>query len=217
MNLQTNLKSILVSAAALCAALPASAQISSAEFSGTVGSLLGGGWGNGASSYIGQSVTVDFSVDSGALTTTSIGNLYSISAPITAASITGGLFSGINLESGGPNTGTFSDNINLSDGTVSAVAVTSAKAPSRHFTGEVFGLSLISDGITTTLDLIRNAFVNGVKDVRDSGTAVLANVSTGPGVQAPEMDPTSALGALTLFIGGLAVIRGRKSGLVKSA
>jgi len=34
---------------------------------------------------------------------------------------------------------------------------------------------------------------------------------SGSPATAPEIDPTSALGAITLLVGGLAVIRGRKS------
>jgi len=59
---------------------------------------------------------------------------------------------------------------------------------------------------------VRDAFVEGKPDRPDSGEVILSNVSNvGPGsVQAPEIDPASTLGALTLLIGGLAVIRGKK-------
>jgi hypothetical protein len=46
---------------------------------------------------------------------------------------------------------------------------------------------------------------------RDDSVKVVSSV------KAPEMDPTSAISALTLLVGGLAVIRGRKSVELRSA
>ena len=74
----------------------------------------------------------------------------------------------------------------------------------------MFGLSFLSHGITTTIDLIKNVFSDGRFDAQDSGSVRLENVSAGQGIQAPEIDPTSALSALTLLAGSLAIIRGRK-------
>jgi hypothetical protein len=207
MNMQIALKLLLASSVAACCALPANAQTVDTEITGTV-SLLQGAWG---SAGIGNPVTLDFQYDASATTTSITSTFYTISAPVTSASIvSGALGSGINLERDGPGTGIIADTLNLNTSTVTASVVTSADKPSRGFTGDVFGLSFITDGITTTVDVVRNAFENGRLDLRDSGQAFLSNVSVGPGNQAPEIDPASALSALTLLMGGLAVIRGKK-------
>jgi hypothetical protein len=216
MNIQSSIKLLLVSAAAVCCAFPAEAQFVTLEATGTVQSFHGG-W-DGSSSEIGQLVTVDFSYDSSTLTNSFPNGFYIVSAPITSASIVGGVLgTGINLEPDGPGTGTIADKVNLSTGDVTSTAVTSAHAPSRHFTGEVFGMSFFTNGINSTIELVQNAFSDGRFDRGDSGSLRLSNVSFGVAAQAPEIDPASALSALTLLAGGLAVIRGRKAGKVQSA
>jgi hypothetical protein len=208
MNLQTALKLLLASSVAACCALPANAQTVDTELTGTVSSLQGSGW---AHSDIGQPVALDFAYDASTVSSSSSNGFYIVSAPITSASIVGGVLgSGINLEPDGPGTGTVANILNLNTGSVTAGAVTSADAPVHGFTGSVFGLSFFTDGVNTTLDVVRNAFVNGIPDARDSGSAFLSNVNVVAGGQAPEIDPASALSALTLLLGGLAVIRGKK-------
>lgn len=210
------LKLLLVSAAAACSVATAGAQTVIIEATGNVQSFQGGGWG-GNSSDIGQSVTVDFAYDSSALTNSLNNGVFTESAPITSASIVNGILgSGINLEARGPGTGTFAAEANLNDNTASVRADTSVSAPSSHFTGDVFGLRFFTNGVNTTLALIENAYSNGVREGRESGTAFLSNVNVTQGTQAPEIDPTSAMSALTLLLGGLAVIRGRQLNAVKS-
>jgi hypothetical protein len=216
MNIQRSIKLLLVSAAAVCCAMPAEAQFVTIEATGTVQSFHGD-WDNRSNSEIGQSVTVDFSYDSSALTNSFINGIFTQSAPITSASIVGGVLgTGINLEPNGPGRGTIAENVNLNTGAVTQTAVTSARAPTRGFTGEVFGMSFFSNGISSTIELIQNAFSDGRFDRGDSGSVRLSNVSFGT-VQAPEIDPASALSALTLLAGGLAVIRGRKLGQAQAA
>ncbi len=208
MNLQIALKLLLASSVAACCALPANAQMVDTEITGNVSSLQGAGWGNGV---MGQSVTLDFAYDASALSSSISNNLFEVSAPISSASILGGaLGSGINLEPNGPGAGTIAETVDLNTGAATASVVTTAHAPSHGFTGSVFGLSFFTDGINTTVDVVRNAFENGRLDLRDSGQAFLSNVSVGPGNQAPEIDPASGLSALTLLMGGLAVIRSKK-------
>jgi hypothetical protein len=207
MKLQSALKLLLLSSAAACCVLPATAQTVDGGFTGTISSLQGSGWGSGA---LGQSVTLDFAYDSGQQSSSFNNGIYTLSAPITSASIVGGWGSGINLEPNGSGTGTIADNIDSNSGSVTSTLVTSAKAPGRGFTGNVYGLSFFTDGINTTLEVVRNAFENGIFDRRDSGAAFLSNVSLVPGGQAPEIDPASAVSAFSLLIGSLAVLRGRK-------
>jgi hypothetical protein len=207
MNLQIALKLLLASSVAACCITSANAQIVDEQFTGTVSSLQGNGWGN----PIGQGVTLDISYDASQESNTVNSGIYTLSAPISSASIVGGWGSGINLEPNGPGTGTIAVSIDTNTSAGTASIVTSANAPSPGFTGDVFGLSLFSDGINTTLEVVRNAFENGRADLKDSGQAFLSNVSLGTGGnQAPEIDPASGLSALTLLMGGLAVIRGRK-------
>jgi hypothetical protein len=81
----------------------------------------------------------------------------------------------------------------------------------------VFGFSFLSDGLNNTLELVRNSFSDGILNRGQSGTAFLSNVNVVAGGQAPEIDPASALSALTLLMGGLAVIRGKKFAKVPTA
>jgi|ERR1700722_2208931 hypothetical protein len=219
MNLQSGLKLLAISVAAICWVGQANAQMVTLEASGTVDSLQGGGWGAfGGNSNLGQAVTLDFSYDSSAITESLSNNFLIESASLTSASMSGAFGSGINLESNGK--GSITDQFNLSDGTFTSTSTTSGKAPSKGFSGEVFGFSFFTDGVNNTLDVVRNAFTNGMRDARDSGTAVFSNVSIGQAVgggQAPEIDPASALSALTLLAGGLAVIRGRKLATAQKA
>src|SRR5260370_28575110 len=142
MNLQSALKIILASTVAACCIVPADAQTVSTDFTGTVDSLQGAGW---ASSVIGNPATIDFAFDPGAQSYSFSNEFYIVSAPITSASIvSGALASGINLESGGPGTGTFTDTFNLSTGSLTTGAVTSADAPSGGYTGEGFRVALPS-------------------------------------------------------------------------
>jgi hypothetical protein len=213
MNLQIALKLLLASSVATCCIASANAQTVDGEFTGTVSSLQGNGWGN----PIGQAVTLDFAYDASQQSSSLNNGIYTLSAPISSASIVGGWGAGINLESNGPGTGTIADVIDTNTGGATASIVTSAKAPSHGFTGDVFGLSFFTDGVNTTLEVVRNAFENGRLDVRDSGQAFLSNVSLGTGNQAPEIDPASGLSALTLLLGGLAVIRAKKFAKVPTA
>ena len=209
MNLQLALKTILASSVAACCVATAQAQIIDGEITGTVSSLLGTGWGSG---NIGKSVTLDLAYDSSQQTDSFNNGIFSVSSPLTSASIVGGPFgNGINLEPNGPGSGTIAEDVDTATGVGTTSIVTSAKSPSSGFTGDVFGMSFLTDGVDTSLDVVRDAFVKGKPDRRDSGEVILSNVSlVQGGVQAPEIDSASTLSALTLLIGGLAVIRGKK-------
>jgi hypothetical protein len=208
MNLQSALKLVLASSVAACCVATAHAQIIDGEFTGTISSLQGSGWGNG---NIGQSATLDFGYDSSQQTSSVNNGVYILSAPITFASIVGGPFSaGINLEPNGPGSGTIADDIDSNTGAGTSSIITSAKSPGGGFTGDVFGMSFFTDGVDTTLEVVRNAFTQGAPDPGNSGEVFFSNVNLAQGGQAPEIDPASALSALTLLIGGLAVIRGKK-------
>jgi hypothetical protein len=208
MTIQRSIKVLLVSAAAVCCVCPAHAQAVYLEASGTVDSFHGG---FGGSSDLGQSVTLDFSYDSGSMTQLLTPTDYILSAPITSASIVSGVYgSGINLEQSG--SGSIVDDVSLSDGTVTTTSWTSVDPPNPAYTGQVFGFSLLQNAAGNTLDLIRDVYDKGVLDVRDSGSVSLSNITVGNGVapaSAPEMDPSSAASALALLLGGLAVLRGR--------
>ncbi|MHB8721731.1 MAG: hypothetical protein ACYDAH_10085 [Steroidobacteraceae bacterium] len=215
MNFQSGLKLLLASAVAACCVSPAGAQSVVTELTGNIQSFHGG-W-TGPSSEIGQSVTLDFAYDASTATSSVNGTLYSLSAPITSAEIVAGILgSGINLEPDGAGHGTAVDSVDLQSGAVSASAFTSVHAPSPGFTGDVYGFSFHSNGPSSDLDLIRDVYSHGHLDRKDSGTADLSHVVVGQ-VQAPEIDPASALSGLTLLIGGLAVVRGRKSVGLQSA
>jgi hypothetical protein len=209
MNLQLALRTILASSVAACCVATAQAQIIDGEITGTISSLLGSGWGSG---NIGQSVTLDVAYNSSQQTESFNNGIFILSSPITSASIVGGPFgNGTNLEPNGPGSGTIAQDVNTITNAETTTIVTSAKSPSGGFTGDVFGMSYSTDGVDTTLDVVRDAFVKGKPDRRDSGEVILSNVSLlQGGVQAPEIDPASTLSALTLLIGGLAVIRGKK-------
>jgi len=210
MNLQLALKTILASSVAACCVATAQAQIIDGEITATISSLQGSGWGSG---NIGQSVTLDLAYDSGQQTSSFNNGIFVLSSPITYASIVGGPFgNGTNLEPNGPGSGAIDQDVNTLTSVETTTIITSAKSPGSGFTGDVFGMSYSTDGVDTTLDVVRDAFVEGKPDRLDSGEVILSNVSNvGQGsVQAPEIDPASTLSALTLLIGGLAVIRGKK-------
>ena len=208
MTIQNTIKVLLVSAAAVCCVCPAHAQAVYLEASGTVDSFHGG---FGSSSDLGQSVTLDFSYDSGSMTQLLTPTDYILSAAITSASIVSGVYgSGIDLERGG--SGSIVDDVSLGDGSVTSTAWTSINPPNPSYTGQVFGFSLLQNAAGNTLDLIRDVYSKGVLDVRNSGSVSLSNITVGDGVapaSAPEMDPSSAASALALLLGGLAVLRGR--------
>ena len=208
MTIQNTIKVLLVSAAAVCCVCPAHAQAVYLEASGTVDSFHGG---FGSSSDLGQSVTLDFSYDSGSMTQLLTPTDYILSAAITSASIVSGVYgSGIDLERGG--SGSIVDDVSLGDGSVTSTAWTSINPPNPSYTGQVFGFSLLQNAAGNTLDLIRDVYNKGVLDVRNSGSVSLSNITVGDGVapaSAPEMDPSSAASALALLLGGLAVLRGR--------
>jgi hypothetical protein len=208
MNLQIALKCLLASSVVACCIASANAQTVEQELTGTVSSLQGTGWGINP---IGQAVTLDFGYDASQQTSSLNNGIYTLSAPISSASIVGGWGAGINLEPDGPGAGTIADNLNIITYATTASIVTSVGAPSRGFTGDVYGLSYFTDGVNTTLEVVRDDFKNGSLDRLDSGQEFLSNVSVGtPTTQAPEMDPASGLSALTLLLGGLAVMRGKK-------
>ena len=208
MNLQLALRTILASSLAACCVATAQAQIIDGEITATISSLQGSGWGSG---NIGQSVILDVAYDSGQETISFSNGIFSTSFPLTSASIVGGPFgNGTNLEPNGPGSGTLAEDADLITGTGTRTIVTSANSPSGGFTGDVFGMSYLTDGVNTSLDVVRDDFVEGKPDRLDSGEVNFSNVSLVGSVQAPEIDPASTLSALTLLIGGLAVIRGRK-------
>jgi hypothetical protein len=216
MNLQSALKLVLASSVAACCVATAQAQIIDGEFTGTISSLQGPGWGSG---NVGQSVTLDVAYDSSQQTSSLNNGIFTVSWLITSASIVDSPFgNGINLLPNGPGSGTVAEDLNTNTGAGAQTIVTSANSPSSGFTGDVFGMSYFTDGVDTTLDVARSAFVDGAPDPRDSGEVFLSNVKEVPvQVQAPEINPASALSALTLLIGGLAVIRGRKFAEVPAA
>ncbi|MGC2030013.1 MAG: hypothetical protein WA642_08340 [Steroidobacteraceae bacterium] len=208
MNLQLALRTILASSVAACCVATAQAQISDGEITGNVSSLQGAGWGSG---NIGQSVTLDFGSDSSQQTISVNNGVEIVSTPVTFASIVGGPFStGINLEPNGPGSGSFALDVDTNTRAGSASIITSATSPGPGFTGDVFGMSFFTDGVDTTLEVVRDAFVQGAPDPQGSGEVFISNVNLGSAAQAPEIDPSSAFSALTLLLGGLAVIRGRK-------
>jgi len=214
MTFQNSIKVLLVSAAAVCCVCPANAQAVYLEASGTVDSFHGG---FGSGSDIGQSVTLDFSYDSGSLAATLTPTDYIVFAPITSANIVSGVYgSGIDLESNGPGSGSITDDVNLTDSSLTSTAWTSIDPPSLAFTGEVFGFSLFQNAAGSTLELLRNVYNEGNLNVRDSGSVSLSNISVTQ-VTAPEIDPSSAASALTLLLGGLAVVRGRHRPKVQAA
>jgi hypothetical protein len=215
MKFQSGIKVLLASAAAACCIAPAGAQSIVTEISGDIQSFQGG-W-TGGSSQIGQPVVFDFSYDLGALTNTTDNGFSIESVPITSAGIVGGILgTGIDLEQGGPGTGSLTYTLDLTTNALTLAAGTSTQAPYAGFTGAVYGFSLDSVGTDLTLDLIRDVYSHGSLDRQDSGTVALTNLSVGQ-VQAPEIDPASALSGLTLLIGSLAVVRGRKSALLQPA
>jgi hypothetical protein len=217
MTFQNTIKVLLVSAAALCCVCPANAQMVYLEASGTVDSFHGG---FGSSADLGQSVTLDFSYDSASLAMSFTPTYFILSAPIASASIVSGVYgSGINLESNGPGTGFITDTTSLDDGSVTSTAWTSIEPPSPAFTGSVFGFSLLQSAAGNTLDLIRDVYNDGKLDLRGSGLVSLSNISVGEGVApvaAPEIDASSAASALTLLLGGLAVVRGRRTSKIRA-
>ncbi|MDP9014058.1 MAG: hypothetical protein M3O41_15650 [Pseudomonadota bacterium] len=216
MNIRRSIELVLVSAAAVCCAFPAAAQFVTFEETGSIQAFHGGAWRGGGSAELGQQVTVDFSYDSSTVVPSFSNGFFVLSAPISGASIVGGaLGTGIDLEPDGPGSGTAAEKLNLSTGESTGTAVTSAHAPSRDFSGTVFAFSYFSNGVSATLDLIQNVFSDGRLDRPDSGSVRLSNVVSGG--RAPEIDPASALSALTLLAGSLAVIRGGQLRKIHSA
>jgi hypothetical protein len=208
MNLQFALKLLLASSVAACCVATAQAQIIDGEITATISSLQGPGWGSG---NVGQSVILDVAYDSSQQTSSLTNGIFTLYWPVTSASIVGGPFgNGINLEPNGPGSGTATDDINTTTGAGTQTIVTSANSPSSGFTGNVYGMSYLTDGTNTTLEVVRDDFENGRLDSGASGQAFMSDVNLGTVAQAPEMNPASALSALTLLLGGLAVIRGKK-------
>jgi hypothetical protein len=210
MTFQDSIKVLLVSAAAVCCVRPASAQEVIIEASGTVDSFHGG-FGN--ISDLGQLVTLDFSYDSSLLALMITPTDFILSAPMSLASIVSGVYgSGINLEANGHGSGSVTDTTSLIDSSITSTAWTSIDPPTPTFTGDVFGFSLFQNAAGSTLDLFRNVYNEGSLNLRDSGSVSLSNISVVRDVvrvQAPEIDGSSAASALTLLLGGLAVVRGR--------
>jgi hypothetical protein len=214
MKLQSGLKLLLASAVAVCCVLPAEAQSVITQVTGDVQSFHGGWTGN--SSQIGKPVTFDFAYDASAMTTTDTSTTETDSAPITFANSVGGFLGTVNLEQDGPGHGKITDKLDFNTGIVTVNADTSIHAPSPGFTGDVYGFNLDFNGTSTSVDLTRDVYSHGQLDRDESGTVDLGNVSVAE-VQAPEIDPTSAFSAMTLLIGGLAVIRGRQTVKLQSA
>ena len=217
MKLQSGLKLLLASAVAVCCVAPANAQTEITEITGNVQSFNGGWTGN--SSDIGKPVTFDIAYDANAVITSTTSTLYILTAPISSAEIVGGVFgTGINLEPDGTGKGKITGTVNILSNAVTLSAVTDTHAPNSGFTGDVFGVDFESNGNSNTVDLTRDVYIHGHLDRKDSGTVALSNLSvTDSEVQAPEIDPTSAISALTLLMGGLAVIRGRQTVKIQSA
>ena len=216
MNLQFALKLLLASSVAACCVTTAQAQIVDSEVTATVSSLQGSGWASGS---LGQPVTMDFTYDFSQVTESLNNNVLSFSWPILSASIFGGPFgNGTDLESDGPGSGTFAAGEDLVTQATTQTMVTSGLAPSKGFTGDVFGASFSSDGVSATFDVVRNAFFKGKPDAADSGEVVLSNPTLTTGTaQAPEVDPSFAVSAMSLLFGGLAIIRGKKFAKIPAA
>jgi hypothetical protein len=144
-----------------------------------------------------------------------------LSAPMSSASIVSGVYgSGINLESNGFGSGFLTDTTSLIDGSMTSTAWTSIDPPTPAFTGDIFGFSLVQNAGGSTLDLFRNVYNEGNLNLQDSGSVSLSNISLVRDVQrfqAPEIDPSSAASALTLLLGGLAVVRGRHKPKMQAA
>jgi hypothetical protein len=210
-TLQGSVKVLLIAAVMGCSAGGAIAQEVENEVTGTVGSVHGG---FGDSSDLGQSVTVDFSYDSSLMIQQVTPTGFTLSWPITSANLASSPFgSGINLEWNGPGSGTLTDDFNLIAQNVTVTALTGIDPPSSQFTGDVYGFSLVANSGGNTLDLIRDSYNQGTLDLKNSGDVTLSGVTIGP-ASAPEIDPNSALSALTLLAGGIAVLGRRK--LVKA-
>src|ERR1700722_13627871 len=93
MNLQSGLKLLAISVAAICWVGQADAQIVTLETSGTIDTLTGGGWAAfGGNSLLGKSVTLDYLYDSSAITESLNNNVLIESAAIISASTVSGAF-----------------------------------------------------------------------------------------------------------------------------
>jgi hypothetical protein len=127
---------------------------------------------------------------------------------ISAVSSSEGSF----LTTGGTSTFFIAGTNDNKNGTVSATADT--------FIGAVPGANGSGNLAVLTFDAIGA----GISSLALSGVALIdssfnsigsqstgAAVSVGSAIKAPEIDPASAMGALTLLIGGLAILRGRRT------
>lgn len=198
------LKLLLATSIVACCASQAMAD----TYVGTVTSFRGFGWNQ---ADIGGSVTLDLQTDWSVVDESFQNNVLTASSPLSAASILDGVGAGINLEPNGPGSGHVVEKVDYNNNTVTLSATTSAKPPSNGFTGSVFSLSLLIDGINDTFEVVRNAFVDGMFDRKDSGAMFVSNVSPGSGVSAPEIDAATAPSAFALLLGALAIVSARKS------
>lgn len=100
-------------------------------------------------------------------------------------------------------------------GTVSATADTLlAATPGVSGAGElaVFTFDAIGAG-TSTIGIQNEILVDsGLNVISDTTTGGSVTVTSGTTTAAPEIDPGSALGGLTLLLAGVAVLRGRLAG-----
>jgi cohesin domain-containing protein len=117
------------------------------------------------------------------------------------------------LSSGGSTFFINGNNDNVG-GTVSATADTLLSAVNGvGGSGQlaVFTFNAVGNGTSTLAiqneTLLDSAF-NILSDMRTGGSATVASAT----VQAPEINPSSAISALTLLFGGLTVLRGRSKG-----
>lgn len=105
--------------------------------------------------------------------------------------------------------GTVTEDLALTDPSVTlsyTLSATTSCAETNALCGESASASIWVESIQVLNSLgedISNAFVSS-----DSGTNYNQN-ATGT-MAAPEIDPASAFGGLTLLLGGLAVLRGRR-------
>jgi hypothetical protein len=189
-----------------------------------------------SSAAVGQTLSVDFTVDTNTLGVVNApgDNLYANSIVSVKASI-GSNAVGIGNDI---NQVEVSNNFLTGGSYLTQYAAISASNPSATFTGNasdfelttaatgsqplpIYNDALLSnapisasqatagDGIVLAFASYVNGVFESLSDIFVSSDVSIKQVGGGT-VTAPEIDPTSAISALTLLLGGLAVLRGRR-------
>jgi hypothetical protein len=92
------------------------------------------------------------------------------------------------------------------DSLLSAVGGVGGSGQLAVFTFDVIGNG--TSALAIQNELLLDSNLNILSDATTGGSVTVASTT----VQAPEIDPSSAISALTLLIGGLTVLRGRSKG-----